>query len=395
MQPARAEYLQAWHAQPGRAEPLYEIARQYRLGGKCELGYLFAKRAAATPLPERRSWLVDTDVYLWQAVDELAQCAYSTGRYEEAFELMTSLLEANVLPSSEHARIRRNCESCRAWTGEQRGEYPAEVVDEVRRRLASHASRGVEVTLTITSCRRTALFERTLNSFLRCCTDIERVGRWVCVDKGTSEDERARLRERYPFIEYRYFDPVGFHHADSMNHLMETVSSPFWLHLEDDWQFIARRPYVAHGMAVLADDASIAQVAFNRNYAELHESEIAGGYIRRTSAGVRYLLHEQIEAGTPEWEHHWHAMPPPARISASWPHFTLNPSLMRTEAVRSVGQFGSVPGREFELEFARRFAAGRRRTAFFDEISCLHIGRLRYEAPGAGRLSAYDLVEAG
>jgi GT2 family glycosyltransferase len=268
------------------------------------------------------------------------------------------------------------------------------VVDKIQKRLARSRTTKRAVTLTITSCRRPVLFERSINSFVRCCLDVERIDRWLCIDSGTSEDERTRIRKRFPFFDFIYTE-AGVPHGHSMNRLMDAVSTPFWLHLEDDWQFVARRRYIEEGTGVLADDPSIAQLAFNPNYAELHEHLSAGGYLRRTVNGVRYRLHERLEPGTPEWGHHVRALPAPVRIAASWPHFTLNPSLMRAEAVRSVGRFISQPGRDFELDFAWRFAASGLRTAFFDEISCVHIGRLRDQGPNEGRVSAYDLVEDG
>src|SRR3982074_1196877 len=96
-QRARAAHLKAWRAQPWRAEPLYEIARQYRREGRSELGYLFARRAVEIPLPQLDSSSIDADVYVWRAIDELALCALQTGRYEEGFELTSQLLEARSL----------------------------------------------------------------------------------------------------------------------------------------------------------------------------------------------------------------------------------------------------------------------------------------------------------
>jgi GR25 family glycosyltransferase involved in LPS biosynthesis len=392
---ARAAYLKAWHERPTRAEPLYEIARQCRLSEEFELGYLFAKRATGIPYPARDSLFIQADVYAWRAVDELAICSYYAGQHQESFDLSTALLQASSLPESERARVESNRDLCVPWIAEGRCAYQAELVESIRARTADG---GVdpEVTVTITSCRRPALFERTVNSFLSCCTDVDRIGRWICVDNGSSEFDRARMRELYPFFEFIYTEPSDERHADSMNRLLETVTGPFWLHLEDDWQFFWRGQYVESALRILRDDPQVAQVAFNRNYGETLECRrIYGGELRTTAAeGLRYRVHEQIELGTPEWERYLESLPAGALTAAYWPHFTLRPSLMRTEAINSLGPFDVGPG-HFEMEFARRYQAAGLQTAFFDAITCLHTGRLTSQGSGEGPTSAYELVGDG
>ena len=72
-----------------------------------------------------------------------------------------------------------------------------------------------------------------------------------------------------------------------------------------------------------------------------------------------------------------------------WPHFSLQPSLMRAGRILSLGPF-KEEGSHFEQEFARRFMAQDFQTAFFDMTVCQHIGRLIAER-GSGKLNAYEL----
>jgi GR25 family glycosyltransferase involved in LPS biosynthesis len=392
---ALSAYLEAWQSRPGRAEPLYEIAHHYRLSDDFALGHLFAKRAAEIPFPDADSLFVGADVYRWRAQDELAICAYYLGRHEESFEISTDLLGGTGLPEGERERVEANRDFCVPHLEEERGEYPAEIVARLAERVAA-ASELPDVTLTITACRRPALFERTVNSFFRCCTDLERIGRFVCVDNGSAEVDRARMRELYPFFEFVLTDPEAERHPDSMNRILELVESPHWLHLEDDWQFFWRGPYVERALAVLADDEAIAQVAFNRNYGEtLADRGIAGGEVRRTSReGARYRVHTHLDPSTPAWEEYLDSLPAGVMTAAYWPHFTLRPSMMRTEAIAEVGRFEPGAG-HFELEFAGRYAEAGLETAFFDEINCLHIGRLTSEDAGGPAPSAYELVGDG
>ena len=156
-------YLDAWQERPTRAEPLHEIARHYRTDGKYELGYLFATRAREIPPPDDLLFVAN-DVYAWRARDEAAVCAYYVGRREESFDLCTELLEDPALPEAERDRVCDNRDLSVDAARERAGRYPEEIV----RRLARRA-RGRErprITATITTCRRPALFERTMNSFL-------------------------------------------------------------------------------------------------------------------------------------------------------------------------------------------------------------------------------------
>src|SRR5436309_8990250 len=62
--------------------------------------------------------------------------------------------------------------------------------------------------------------ERTLNSFLHCCQDVSRVGRFLALDAGLSARDRAALQERYGFLEFVAPGP-----ADPLSHLREHIAA--------------------------------------------------------------------------------------------------------------------------------------------------------------------------
>ncbi len=387
-------YLEAWQQRPTRAEPLHEIARHYRIAGKHELGYLFSTRACAISYPDDDLLFVAADVYAWRARDEAAVCAYYVGRVEESFDRCASLLEDGALPESERSRIRGNRDLGAAAVEERAARYPDAVVRRLCRRAKGRAR--PRITATITSCRRPVLFERTVNSFLNCCEDIDRIGRWICIDNGSASTDLARMQELYPFFEWICTDPDVEGHAGSMSRLCELVESPYWLHLEDDWQFLVRSRYVGRALSVLRDDPRIGQVAFNRNYAEtLADGQLVGGSVRWTGRrGERYRVHAFVDPESETWQPYLDGLPAGSRTNAYWPHFTLRPSLMRTRSIKQLGGFESHAP-QFEREFAERYQAAGQLTAFFDEIHCLHIGHLTSEAPGEGAPSAYELARDG
>lgn len=102
------EFLAAYNYRPTRVEPLYQIARYYRLKGMHAIGYIFAKMGAGLPQPDDILF-VNKPIYDWMMVDELAVCAYWVGRYEESRELCEKLLRSD-LPGREVERVKKNKE---------------------------------------------------------------------------------------------------------------------------------------------------------------------------------------------------------------------------------------------------------------------------------------------
>jgi GT2 family glycosyltransferase len=386
-----AAYLEAFQARPQRAEALVELARACRLSGRYALGYLFARQASAIAFPEHDRLFVALDAYRWRARDEQALCAYYSGRPGESFDLCTELLKQDALPEAERERVMANRDFCVAAVKDVTLAYPSDAVRRLTRQVKRRRGRP-QITLSITSCRRRPLFEKTLDSFLSCCEDGDRIGRWLCVDDGSCEADRARMQERYPFFEFVMKSPGEKGHARSMNLILERLESPYWLHLEDDWHFFVGERYVLKSLAVLDDDPRIGQVLFNRNYGETTACRtIAGGQVCRTRrSGERYRRHQHVAPGTEDWRRLLGDMPPGSRTNAWWPHYSLRPALARTAAIRDVGGF-SESADHFELEFARRYTARGWTSAFLDAIHCLHIGRLTSEPPGSGPPNAYAL----
>lgn len=178
-----------------------------------------------------------------------------------------------------------------------------------------------------------------------------------------------------------------------MNLLHRTVDTPYWLHLEDDWHFVVCAEYVSRAIAILEHDTSLAQVAFNRNYAEtLEDRKLVGGRVHRhPERDFRYVVHEQSAEG-PERDAFFSRFPPGSLSNTWWPHFSLRPSLMRTESIKGVGGFSQAPG-HFEMEFAQRYTGAGLRTAFFDTVCSMHTGRLTTERD-SGKANAYELNQA-
>lgn len=100
-------YLEAYAMRPRRAEPLCELARYLRLRGERAAAFLYALRAAAMAQPQDVLF-VDSSVYAWRALDELASTAWYAGALEEGRQAVARLIAEQRFPASERARIEDN-----------------------------------------------------------------------------------------------------------------------------------------------------------------------------------------------------------------------------------------------------------------------------------------------
>lgn len=381
-------YLECWQSRPSRAEPLYEIARHYRTASQFELGYLFASRAVDIPFPDADRLFVDRSIYDYKAHDELAVCAFYTARYQESFDLSSALLASPALPERERGRLEGNRDLSVPHIKDATLSYPLAVVHAL-----SQPGREVdaaEVTFTIAAGGPVGLFEHTVNSFLNCCTDLHRIGRWICIGEHSAETDREYLAARYPFFEF-VPEPAsaagaGAGAARRLNRLLELIETPFWLHLEDRWHFFATADYVSTAVAILDADTDLGQVVFNRNYAEsIADRWIAGGLVYRTSDGIRFVAHDYDPTRTGEADETATLPLNATRTNAQWPHFSLRPSLIRTAALQESGPFHET-SESFEFELAHTYTDLGWRTAFFDSISATSLTELRSgQAQGVDR----------
>ena len=221
------------------------------------------------------------------------------------------------------------------------------------------------VVFTITSCKRLPLFKQTMNSFIKHCTDLDKICDWICVDDNSSEEDRQEMAELYPFMEFIYLDEKRNKkgHALGMQEIYSVLLGrpgyKYWIHLEDDFLFYKNFEYITIGIQELETNQNVSQIMFNINYAERFEDyELYGEQIKPESF-IREHVHEPHGSYSYRNNHYW-------------PHYSLRPSILRVEDVLDVGDFKNKPG--FEREYANRFQK-KYKTGFFPCITSHHIGR--------------------
>ncbi|MBI2698223.1 hypothetical protein A9W98_30055 [Mycobacterium gordonae] len=333
-------YLSAWHFRPTRAEALHAVAAAYHAMQRYRVGYLIAKRAAEIPLPEEDLFIRGEieQVYAWRATDEQAVCASWIGMHDEAFTLCRRLLARTDLPDPDRQRIAANRDFSVPAMLEAAAPYPEALVASLP---AGPGKAEVTVSLLAGPDRQTT--EQTLNSFLTCCLDVSRIGRFLVLDTGLSAPDRAKLRKRYAFLEFAR-RRSGDKPATQLEALRAHIHGRFWLHLGDGWRFFAPENLITRLTAVLRAEPQVFQAGVNFEDAiKLTGASAPETAVRRTPDAGRYLLTDVMASGP--------AMFDTARFD------------------RARGVQGSCP--DATARRRRRAATTRPRTATLDEVLCV------------------------
>jgi hypothetical protein len=129
-----------------------------------------------------------------------ASAAHATKRYNIAYDLYTQLINRTRGPERAKNFIVQQQAIARHVANDY-NFYPRDIVVSLCKRMPIPLPL---ITFTITSCKRFDLFEQTVNSFLNCCTDVEKIDSWLCVDDNSSNEDREKMQSRYPFFRF-YF----------------------------------------------------------------------------------------------------------------------------------------------------------------------------------------------
>ena len=354
-------YLSAWEFRPTRAEPLYAIASAYRAAHRYRLGHLFARLAAELPFPEEDLLFVRADIYNWRALDEQAVCAAGLGKHEEAFTLCRRLLARRGIPDEDRKRIAANRDTVAATMIDAATPYP----DMLAGSLVTGPP-DCEVTVSLIAGSDRAATEQTLNSFLRCCTDVSRVGRFLVLDAGLSAPDREALLKRYRFLEFgpcTRGDAPGAQLAD----LRSQIQGRFWLDLGQGWRFFAPDTLISRMTAILDAEPEVFQVGINVDDAQ----ELTG------ACAPEDAVHRIADAGR---------YVPAAEVARG-------PAMFETARLDRAGGI-DVTDHDPITELGRRAAAAGLHPASLDEVLC--IAKLTSEESATARTDSdsWDLASS-
>ena len=236
---------------------------------------------------------------------------------------------------------------------------------------------NIETILTITSCKRPELFKRTISSITYTWKDLSHIHKVICVDDGTVKKELEKLKNMYPWIEFIEKTAENKGHRSSMNMIRNIVlgsSAKYWIHLEDDWEFIKESNYVTKSIEYLEkyDNIGVKQILFNKGYGEIIEDMFWNGG-KKLEDGL--LLHIHNEPQSP---------------CGYWPHYSFRPGVTKVDVLRELGNF-DTENIFFELDYANKYNSSNFKTAYLDEINCIHIGKLAGKRGNINESNSYEL----
>jgi FkbM family methyltransferase len=250
---------------------------------------------------------------------------------------------------------------------------PMLVTPVTKKDIKTTLGAGCRVMLTVTTCKRFDLFEQTMNSILKNWLDLDEVDFFYCVDDNSSEEDKLKMQSQFPFFTYHMKSKEEKGHRESMNVIWSKVAEvkpEYWIHMEDDWLYFKKENYVTRAIAALEkyEDMKIHQIVFNREYG-LMMSDMER--VNVTPLGSReegLVLHIKADGVK-------------GPNCAYWPHSSLQPSVCRASKILELGNYLS-PNNFFERDYADKYHAAGYKTAFFDSIYSLHIGKQHWEKDG-------------
>ena len=233
-----------------------------------------------------------------------------------------------------------------------------------------------KIMITMTTCKRFDLFQQTINSITNTWTDIDMIDYWFCVDDNSSQEDRNQMKKKYNWIDYYMKGPDEKGHRKSMNIIWDKLNEirpTYWIHMEDDFRFHCRMDYIKTGIKYLENN--IKQVLFNRNYGEQIKDYSISGHATHTSPEI--VIHDHKNGAFPYPNCHY------------WTDYSFRPSIIKVDAILELGNYDSE-NQFFEKDYADLWYNAGFRSAFFNRITCEHIGKLTSDKTGENAYTMND-----
>lgn len=231
----------------------------------------------------------------------------------------------------------------------------------------------MSVIMTMTTCKRLALFTLTIQSLYRHCLDCQNIPLLIVDDGSSMEDQNVMIQlvknytTTFQFVAKR---PEMKGHDKSMNLIQTmTTSYRYVFHLEDDWEFLVSDHFIRKTIEILESFPRIGQVMINQDYQErLNDTRNIIG------SKPSHLGNYRVHIWDPD-----HTLCKPGELSnGHWPHYSLRPSMIQRSMWTHVGSFTEGHS-HFEWEYGIRYMQKGFETAFLPGVYAQHIGKTSWE----------------
>jgi hypothetical protein len=125
------------------------------------------------------------------------------------------------------------------------------------------------ITLTITSCNRVDLLEKTINSFFKLNTYP--IDEFILSDDSNSDEINENIKkifgEKFKIIKNE--QRVGL--SKSLDNLFSQSKNEYIFHCEDDWLFDGNPNFISDSLEILIENINIHQVSVRHQYDNPHK----------------------------------------------------------------------------------------------------------------------------
>jgi len=366
--------------------------------GMYELGYKCCKKIITSKTAENIDKYIKTCINLSFYIDQLINDETDTlpffYSYNDVIQNIINIDDGNVpIDPNMHKCWNILFEKNRA----KLTDIPSNILNDYQMIFPvpyKSTSRVIETIITFTTCKRLDLFKETIGSILNHWMDKEKIDYWFCVDDNSSNDDRTSMTTMFPWIDYHMKSESARGHRESMNIIwnkLKELRPKYWIHMEDDFLFYIKRNYVDDSIKVLqkyGTTKNIKQVLFNRNYAETIDNTSIKGHVC-LSDGV--VISDPDIPGIPVVFHNHNPVDTFCYPNCCyWPDYSFRPSMVDVETILALGNY-DTKNQFFEMDYAERWYNAGYRSAFFNAITCRHIGRLTSERNDKTKPNSYDL----
>lgn len=262
------------------------------------------------------------------------------------------------------------------WFGENNGLYLKS------KREDYEMIEKLDLTFTITSCKRLKNFIMTVDDFLNKCEDHYLIKEWICIDDNSDKEDIIVMKKKYPFFKFIIKNKNLKGHANSMNILMDNIKTKYVLQYEDDW-ILENKINIRTIYDFMKDD--IIQVKLlNENETKIYQNKeeftISEKFNPLSKYNLDIFFSENLNlAEKHNLEIYNKIKNKQYEESYWWPGFTLNPSIYNLEILKKIGYF--EPRKEFEFLQGVKIFFNNYKIYVYTKTRCLH----------TGNISAYDL----
>lgn len=291
-------YVTAYNYLPNRLEPVYELAKHYRLNEDHDNAYKYASIGIKIKYPTNQGLFIDKFCYDFKIYDEYAISSYNKGHYWDSYETIIRILMDKHYPDNAKQRMVDNLSSAINKLGNKLTKNYKKVKKQVLNKqelipvlylLSNELNKleeafdiynilleqgnnfGEEILYYRNLCitvfediycnypkkiinksRNSGIaliinynesFEKTVNSFLNCCLDSHLIQYFYCIGD-------SKIKETYPFFEF--VNEIG--NVDSIKYIINIQNHYFY----------DKRKYINPALELNAK-----QVFFNKNYREV------------------------------------------------------------------------------------------------------------------------------